>query len=228
MLNSVAKRRNSERLDGDVAERDRDDADDATDGKSEPDDKSEADDVDQGPKAKKQRRRVSVSVQALVFGVVILLLTAATATMTWMYLSAQHKLDAQAAQVSNDKRAEQIALDYSVNAAVMDYNDLGPWKDNLVKGTSPELKAKLAKAGTAMEQILTPLQWISTAKPISAKVRSDTDGVYVVDAFVGVMTKTVQAPDSLQSTATYSITVDSHHDWQITDVGGIGGALENK
>jgi hypothetical protein len=35
----------------------------------------------------------------------------------------------------------------------------------------------------------------------------------------------MQAPDGLQSTATYSITVDSNKDWQITDVGGVDSAL---
>ncbi|MEV5839339.1 hypothetical protein [Nocardia sp. NPDC052112] len=29
-----------------------------------------------------------------------------------------------------------------------------------------------------MEQIITPLQWVSTAKPIAAKVRSEASGTY--------------------------------------------------
>lgn len=231
MSNSVTKRRNSALLDDDPAERVRDDTDaavaDDTDAAA-ADDTVEVDDTKREPTARKQRRRVSISIQALVVGIVIVLLAVATAAMTWLYLGANDKLDAQAAQASNDKRAEQIALDYSVNAAIMDYKDLGPWKENLVKGTSPELNAKLTKAGDAMEQILTPLEWVSTAKPLTAKVQSNTDGVYVVQAFVGVMTKTAQAPDSLQSTATYSLTIDANHDWQITDVGGIGGVLEEK
>lgn len=222
MLNSVTKRRNSVPLDDDIAEQDRDDT-----AAVDPDN-VEVDDTKRQPRAGKERRRVSISVQALAMGIIIVLLTGATAAMTWLYLGAKDTLDAQAAQASNDKHAEQIALDYSVNAAIMDYQDLGPWKASLVKGTSPDLTTKLNKAGTAMEQILTPLQWVSTAKPLTAKVRSNTDGVYVVEAFVGVMTKTAQAPDSLQSTATYSLTIDSNHDWQITDVGGIGGVLGDK
>ena len=79
-----------------------------------------------------------------------------------------------------------------------------------------------------MEQILVPLQWKSTAVPLVAKVRSSANGIYVVDTFVGVETKTVQAPDGLQSTATYSITIDSQHDWQISDVGGIGAVVGQK
>jgi hypothetical protein len=38
----------------------------------------------------------------------------------------------------------------------------------------------------------------------------------------------MQAPDGLQSTATYSITIDSAHDWQISDVGGIGSVVGRK
>jgi hypothetical protein len=79
-----------------------------------------------------------------------------------------------------------------------------------------------------MEQILVPLRWDSTARPLAAKARTVTGGIYVVDSFVSVLTKTAQAPEPLQSTATYSITVDSGKDWQITDVGGVGDALGQK
>lgn len=50
---------------------------------------------------------------------------------------------------------------------------------------------------TAMEQILLPLQWTSSAKPLAAKVRSHDNGIYVVDAFVGVMAKTLHPPCGL-------------------------------
>lgn len=116
-------------------------------------------------------------------------------------------------------------MDYAVSAAQMDYQDFNAWKINLVDGTSPELKDKLTKAADSMQQILAPLQWKSTAQPLTAKVRSDVGGIYVVDAFVSVLTKTMQAPDGLQSTATYAITMDGRNDWQITDVGGIDAAL---
>ncbi|SPM40275.1 hypothetical protein MNAB215_2471 [Mycobacterium numidiamassiliense] len=173
-------------------------------------------------------RRVSVSVRSLAVSAVIAILIAAVAVMTWLYIGAKATLHDQARQASDDKRAEQIALDYAVNAAIMDYKDLGPWKQNLVKGTTPELKDKLSKAGTSMEQILLPLQWSSSARPLAAKVRSHNNGVYIVDTFVSVMTKTVQAGDNLQSTATYSITIDSNNAWQITDVGGIAAMVTEK
>jgi Mce-associated membrane protein len=79
-----------------------------------------------------------------------------------------------------------------------------------------------------MEQIITPLQWVSTSTPIAAKVRSESNGIYVVDCFVSVLTKNSQAPEGIQSTATYSLNIDSRNDWVITDVGGIESALSEK
>ena len=170
-------------------------------------------------------RRVSVSLRAVIVAVAICLLTVAAGVLGWLYLGAQDKLDAQAREASNRQRAEDIATDYAVNAADMDYQDFKAWKVKLVNGTSPELKDKLTKAADSMEQVLAPLQWKSTAKPLAAKVRSNAGGVYTMDSFVSVLTKTMQAPDGLQSTATYSITVDSNKGWQITDVGGVDSAL---
>jgi Mce-associated membrane protein len=174
------------------------------------------------------RRRVSISVRALAIAAVIIALVSATGVMTWLYLGARTTLEHQIGRAGDDRRAEQIALDYAVNAAIMDYKDLGPWKQKLVAGTTRELNAKLTEASAAMEQILLPLQWSSTAQPIAAKLRSSDNGVYVVDAFVSVMTKTVQAADSLQSTATYTVTIDSNNSWQISDVGGITSAVAPK
>jgi Mce-associated membrane protein len=189
-------------------------------------------DGDRGPESSSKRRnrdrRISISVRSLAVGTLIVALVAAVGVMTWLYIGARARLDDQARQSSDVTRAEHIALDYAVNAAIMDYKDLGPWKQNLVKGTTPELSDKLSKAGVAMEQILLPLQWSSSARPLAAKVRTHENGVYVVDAFVSVMTKTVQAADTLQSTATYSVTIDSNNAWKISDVGGIASAVGQK
>lgn len=173
-------------------------------------------------------RRVSVSVRTLLLTTLIAGLLASVGVMTWLYLRANAKLDDEARQAANNSHAERIALDYAVDAAKINAQDLGAWKKNLVKGTTPELKEKLSSAATSMEQILVPLQWNSTAIPLVAKVRSNANGIYVIDTFVGVDTKTIQAPDGLQSTATYSITIDSNHDWQISDVGGIGTVVGQK
>ena len=174
------------------------------------------------------QRRISISLRTLALVSIVVGLIGAVAVMTWLYVGTNTKLDAQAQQARDETHAEQIALDYAVRAAIMNHQDLGPWKKALVEGTTPELTKKLSEAANAMEQILLPLQWTSTAKPLAAKVRSHEDGVYVVDAFVGVMTKTVQAAESLQSTATYSVTVDPANGWKISDVGGIAQIVGDK
>lgn len=176
----------------------------------------------------KPQRRLSISVRGLIMSVVIAALVGCVVVLGWLYVGAQHNLDAQQNRSRDSVRAENVALDYAVNAAQINSQDLNPWKAKLVAGTGPELSAKLTKAGQEMEQILVPLQWNSTATPLAAKVRSETGGVYTVDCFVSVLTKTVQGPEPLQSTATYSVTIDSNHDWQITDVGGIGSVVGPK
>jgi flagellar basal body-associated protein FliL len=181
------------------------------------------------PQGKKSKRvQLSVSLRSVVIAVVITALLGAVGVLAWLYIGAQGRLDEQARQSENNVHAEKVALQYAGEAAAMNYQDLNAWKGRLVAGTSPELKDKLSKAATSMEQILVPLQWNSTAHPLAAKVRSETGGVYVVDAFVSVLTKTAQASEPLQSTATYSVTIDSSKDWQITDVGGVGDALQPK
>ncbi|OBI41692.1 hypothetical protein [Mycobacterium colombiense] len=185
-------------------------------------------DVDQKSPITGAGRRISLSVRSLLLGTLIIGLVAAVAVMTWLYLGEHRKVDAQAQQARDNKHAEQVALDYAVRAAIMDYKDLGPWKRALVDGTTPELSKKLSDAANAMEQILLPLQWSSAAKPVAAKVKSHDNGVYVVDSFVSVMTKTVQAKDSLQSTATYSVTIDPANGWKISDVGGIGQVVGDR
>jgi hypothetical protein len=170
-------------------------------------------------------RQIAISLRGLVIGAVTSLLIAATAVLGWLYIDAKGQLDANARESANRDRAETVAIDYAVNAADMNYQDFAGWKTKLVNGTSPELKDKLAKAADSMEQVLAPLQWKSTARPLAAKVRSSTGGIYTVDAFVSVLTKTLQAPEGLQSTATYNVTIDSRNGWQITDVGGVDAAL---
>ncbi|EHB58521.1 hypothetical protein MycrhDRAFT_0957 [Mycolicibacterium rhodesiae JS60] len=173
-------------------------------------------------------RRISVSMRTFVVGLIMAALVAGCATTTWMYIGERGIVAADARQAAADEHAEQIALDYAVNAASMNFKDMNGWKEKLVQGTSAPLHDKLTKAAQSMEQLLIPLEWTSTSSPLTAKVRSQTNGVYVVDTFVSVLTKTTQAPDNLQSTATYSITIDSNNGWQITDVGGIGAVAGAK
>lgn len=189
---------------------------------------SESPEPDAGAKSPRPPRSISLSLRGLIVTGAIVVLAVAVGVLGWLYGGARHELNAQVAQAANDARAEKIALDYAVSAATMDYKDLQAWHVKLVAGTTPELNKKLSEAGTQMEQVLVPLQWSSSAQPLIAKVRSSTGGVYVVDSFVSVQTKTAQAPEALQSTATYSTTIDSNNNWLITDVGGIGSAMGPK
>ncbi|MEZ0364862.1 hypothetical protein ACAG26_14320 [Mycobacterium sp. pUA109] len=193
----------------------------------EPDDPV-ADDTQTKPATRRKGRQISFSVRSLSLGFLIAALVAALSVMTWLYIGADRNYDAQIQQTRDNQHAEQVALDYAVRAAIMDHKDLGPWRRALVEGTTPELGKKLTDAATAMEQILLPLQWSSSAKPIAAKVRSHDNGVYVVDAFVSVMTKTIQAEENLQSTATYAVTINPSDGWKISDVGGIGQVVGDK
>lgn len=199
-------------------------AEQASKSKSKSEDRGEA--APSSPVA--ESRRVSLSIRTLAVSIVFLVLAAGTAAMTWLYLNERNKVETAEQQTANIQHVEQIALDYAVNAATMNFQDLNAWKSKLVDGTTPSLKEKLSKAANSMQQLLIPLEWNSTAQPLAAKVRSDTNGVYVVDTFVSVLTKTTQAPDNLQSTATYSITIDSNDNWQISDVGGIGAVVGSK
>lgn len=167
-------------------------------------------------------RQLILGLRTVVIGAVLAVLVLALGGMTWLYFGERSTVQAHIQKTENYQRAEQIALDYAMGAATMNFQDLNTWKDWLRDGTSPDLQEKLTKAADSMQQLLIPLEWNSTSEPLAAKVRSEDAGVYVVDTFVSVLTKTTQAPDNLQSTATYSVTIDSNNDWLITDVGGVG------
>ena len=186
--------------------------------------------VDAASNARSPRvgRSISFSVRSLVVAAVIAVLIGVAGTLAWLYIGARDQISAQASEAANEARVEKMALDYSVSAATMDAKDLQAWKVKLVAGTSPELNRKLSDAADSMEQVLVPLEWNSTAQPLVAKVRSNSGGLYVVDCLDSVQTKTVQAPEALQSTATYSLTIDGNNNWVITDVGGVGSVVGPK
>lgn len=176
---------------------------------------------------------VRLSTVALLGLVAALLL--AIVTLGWVAHQRGSDRDAARAEVTalqlaTDARhhAEQVASDYSVGAADMNFKDLAAWSQRLTANTAPPLANKLKQAAASMEQIIVPLQWVSTPTPIVSTVRSEQGGIYVVTCFVSVLTKNTQAPDGVQSTATYTVTIDKNADWQITDVGGIDSAMSAK
>ncbi|MEN0135992.1 MAG: hypothetical protein AAGC80_12630 [Rhodococcus sp. (in: high G+C Gram-positive bacteria)] len=168
----------------------------------------------------------NVPLQSVVAGGLVAVLVVALAVLGWQLRSTTTELDQLHDAAASTQQAERIALDYATGAAEMDFRDLPAWRTRLTAGTSPELSNRLTQAATSMEQIIAPLQWTSTAQPISAKAEPGPDGTYSVDCFVSVLTKNSQAPDGLQSTATYKMTVDSGNDWKITEISGIDSALD--
>jgi len=170
----------------------------------------------------------AITVRTLLVSTLLIALIAGLGVLGWMVNSKSDEVDQLNVRAADGAHAEQVALDYAVGAADMNFQDVSGWRGRLTKGTGPELSNKLSQAASSMDQIITPLQWVSTSTPIAAKVRSVTNGIFVVDCFVSVMTKNTQAPEGIQSTATYSLTIDSGHDWVITDVGGIDSALAPK
>lgn len=171
------------------------------------------------------RGRIQFGIGQLITGLVIVALAVAVSVLGYLLADSRSQNDAMRADAADASKAEQVALDYATGAAQMDYNDLGAWNKRLTANTSPELTKKLSDASSAMEQVIVPLQWTSTATPIAAQVKSHNGSVYVVTAFVSVMTKNAQAPNGVASTASYTVTMDRSKNWLITDVGGLDSAV---
>ena len=168
----------------------------------------------------------NVPLRSVVIGGLIMILVVALALLGWQLRNTTNELGQLHDAAANQQEAERIALDYATGAAEMDFRDLPAWRTRLTAGTAPELSNRLSQAATSMEQIIAPLQWTSSAQPISAKAEPGTDGTYSVDCFVSVLTKNSQAPDGIQSTATYKMTIDRENEWKITEISGIGTALD--
>ncbi|MGW5453439.1 hypothetical protein [Nocardia sp. NPDC003979] len=171
---------------------------------------------------------VAISVSSLVGGAAIAVLAVAVVVLGVLYGSARSDVSDLRAEAADDAKAEQIALDYSVGSATLNYQDVDAWVAKLKAGTSTELAGKFDVTGDKLEDIVVPLRWASTATPITAKVLEREGQVYKVAAFVDVSTTNAQNPDGLRNTVTYNITVDAGQDWKITDVGSADGALPMK
>ncbi|OHU16671.1 hypothetical protein BKG75_06955 [Mycobacteroides chelonae] len=179
-----------------------------------------------------QRLTFSVRRDVVVMSALLALSLAGGGWLGWLWHQSQRSVAAARSELnavqdaaSSRRHAEDVALNYAKGAAQMDYKDIPGWTRQLTANTSPELTKKLKDAASSMEQIIVPLQWTSAPTPITATTRSDRDGVFVVNCFVSVMTKNTQAPDGVQSTATYTVTVNKNDNWRITDVGGVDSAL---
>jgi Mce-associated membrane protein len=167
----------------------------------------------------------AIPIPSLRMGVAVAVVVAVVAVLSWQWYSAASELGRHEAAAADRQHAEQVALDYATGAAQMSFENTQEWRGRLTANTTPELTTRLTKAATSMEQLIGPMQWSSTARPIAAKVESESGGIYRVVCFVDVLTKNVQAPDGVQSTATYKLDIDSGRNWTITEISGIDSAL---
>ncbi|WP_198602140.1 hypothetical protein [Rhodococcus opacus] len=169
-----------------------------------------------------------IRVRSFIVALVLLAMIGSIGMLGWQLHAKTDDLNSMRDNANARSHAEQVALDYSTGAAQMDFRDLASWRSRLTSGTSDELADRLTHAASSMEQIITPLQWVATAKPVAAKVVSENNGSYTVTAFVKVLTTNSQAPDGIDSTASYQLTVDGRDNWKISDIGGddasLGGA----
>lgn len=175
--------------------------------------------------AASQPAAVSIPLSSLLWGAAVAILAALVVVFGVMWWSAKGDLDDRDAQAADVARAEQVATEYAVGAATVNYQDINAWVGKLKANTTPQLSTKFDATAPKLEQILIPLKWTSTAAPISAKVMSQENGVYKVNVFVNVNSTNAQTPEGAQTTVTYTVTLDKNSDWKITDVGGSDGAL---
>ncbi|WP_433713292.1 hypothetical protein ACQP2U_03080 [Nocardia sp. CA-084685] len=171
---------------------------------------------------------VSIRVSSVVLGTVIGALVIAVAVLSGLLVSASGDLADRNDREAADKKAEQVATEYAVGAATVNYQDIPSWVAKLKANTVPQLANKFDATAPKLEQILVPLKWTSTAAPITAKVMSEQGGTYKVDVFVNVSSTNAQSPEGAQTTVTYNVTLDKNSEWKITDVGGVDGALPVK
>ncbi|MFE3794064.1 hypothetical protein [Nocardia tengchongensis] len=175
-----------------------------------------------------RRRTVSFRLSTVLTAAAVAVLTVVAIVLGGLYWSAKSDLADRHSKAAGDRHAEQVASNYALGASTIDYKDTKAWLSKLQAGTTPQLAAKFAATGPQLEQILLPLQWTSTAVPLSSSVISEAGGIYKVNAYLNVTSTSAQSPDGVQTTVTYSLTIDRNADWKITDVGGLQNALPAK
>lgn len=178
--------------------------------------------------AERPPRTVSLRISSVLVAATIGVLAVATVTFAVLYFSARSTIADRDARAADDRHAERIATDYGVGASTIDYRDVAAWFGRLRAGTSPQLAAKFEATAPQLEQILLPLQWTSTATPLSATVTSESGGIYKVNAYFTVVSTSAQNPQGAATTVTYSLTIDRTAGWQITEVGGLQHTLPAK
>ena len=166
------------------------------------------------------------TVTTVVATVAVIAVVAAIGIVGYLFLDTRNELSSVTNAQADRSQAEKVAGEYAAGAAAMDFRDLGPWRASLVKGVSPELKAKMDAAGGAMTQLLVPLQWASTATVSDTVVTSQSGPIYKVNAYVKTDVSNIQHPDGgYVSLNLWTVTLDKDKGWQVTDSGGDSALL---
>lgn len=181
---------------------------------------------DRTDEASTQRRPVLRRPWLVTTVVVVLAIVAVVGV--WKAVDYRDQLDALQSAQADTEHAEQVASDYAVRAAAIDYRNFDPWFASLKSGVNENLANQFATSEPALRDLLGQLQWVSSGNLVGSSLESQNDGTYVVKVFVDVNTSNVQSPDGVQTTALYPITVDKNAGWQISDISGGVAPLPGK
>lgn len=175
-------------------------------------------------------RAASLSIRrsTLVIGAAIAGLIATLIAVTVQWRTAEGELTNNAARAADDRHAQQMATDYAVGASKISFQDVPGWVTRLKAGTAPALANKFDATAPQFQEILASLKWTSSGVPVSAVVASESAGIFKVNVFLNVTSTSAQTPQGAQTTVTYSVTLDKNTAWQITDIGGMDGALPTR
>ncbi|MFE3191016.1 hypothetical protein ACFXHA_18535 [Nocardia sp. NPDC059240] len=166
-------------------------------------------------------KTVSIKLSALLTAAAGIALIAALVTVTVLWQSARSDLKSRDNQAADDKHAEQVASDYAMGAANLNYADFNAWTVRLKANTTPALAAKFDATASKLQEILVPLKWTSSPTLLSSQVVNHDNGVYKVNVYLNVNSTNAQNPDGVLTTIYYTVNVDPKGDWKVTDVGGM-------
>lgn len=152
--------------------------------------------------------------------VVIVLLLVGLGVATWKAVSYRDDYQSLSSANADSDHAAQIASDYAVKAALIDYRNFDPWFASLKTGVDEEMSKQFATSEPALRDLLGQLQWVSDGALVGSDIKSHSGDIYVVQVFVDVTVSNVQSPHGVKTTALYPITVDKSKDWLITDISG--------
>ncbi|KQR97656.1 hypothetical protein ASG12_16690 [Williamsia sp. Leaf354] len=160
--------------------------------------------------------------------VLVVVLAVATTVAIVSALGYRDDYQGLTSQNAQAQRAEDVASDYAVKAAEIDYRNFDPWFAALKTGVDDAMIKQFADTEPVLRQLLGQLQWVSKGTLVGSDIKSQNNGVYVVQVFVDVQVTNVQSPGGVKTTALYPITVDKNKNWAITDISGGVAPLATK